>query len=146
MSQATIHRATRDAQGRSYLTSDVLDISQGPSTHTLWMGPIDAPVALGGSEVLKDIDVPAGILRWAIGRFAPGWKVGAHRTNTWDFHAIMQGSVISILDDGRHELKVGDFLIMEGVDHAWEAGPDGYVSSIMILGTSAPAFDGPVAG
>ncbi len=135
MSKIKIHWAGRDADGRSCLKSEEVEISGVIGVHPIWTGlASEPPAALGGRVATQDIGVALGSLCWMIGRFEPGFKFGNHRSDTWDLHAIVQGSAISILDDGRHELTVGDFLIMQGVDHAWEAGPEGYISSIFVLG------------
>jgi quercetin dioxygenase-like cupin family protein len=62
-----------------------------------------------------------------------------HYTDTIDVDTVLEGSVSIILDDGPHWLEVGDTVVVNGVDHAWEAGPSGATVSVVLLGTPSPA-------
>jgi quercetin dioxygenase-like cupin family protein len=59
------------------------------------------------------------------------WRAGErtpmHRTITVDFDAVLQGSVLLHLDAETIEMTVGDTVLLPGVAHAWEAGPNGAV-------------------
>jgi len=104
--------------------------------------PVALPPRPPGNGDLVDIRVPAGMLRWVRFRFQPDQAWGMHHTDTIDCHTIVAGSVDLILDDGAHRLTVGDSAIVMGVDHAWQAGPEGCSSSIVILGTPKPQDPG----
>jgi len=92
-----------------------------------------------GRGAWLDLHTPAGHLRWSTVRFAPnGGYPQMHHTDTIDCHTIVAGSIDLILDDGPHRLTAGDCLVVTGVDHAWQAGEDGCVTSIIIIGTPAP--------
>jgi quercetin dioxygenase-like cupin family protein len=51
-----------------------------------------------------------------------------------DFDSILGGSLELILDDGVHILQAGDCVIINGIDHAWRAGPDGCTMAVLMLG------------
>jgi quercetin dioxygenase-like cupin family protein len=61
-----------------------------------------------------------------------------HHTDTIDFDTVVEGSAVLILDDGRHVLEAGDVAVVTGVDHGWEAGPEGTVFAFVFLGTPSP--------
>lgn len=86
-----------------------------------------------------DIPVTQGAMKWYRVGFAPNQFWGMHYTDTVDCHTIVSGSIDLILDDGPHCLEPGDSAIVNGVDHAWQAGPDGCATSIIIFGTPKPA-------
>ena len=95
-----------------------------------------------GKGDLVDIAVPEGVLRWYRVYFAPNQVWGMHHTDTIDCHTIVAGSIDLILDDGPHRLTTGDSVTVTGVDHGWQAGPEGCATSIVILGTPKPQAAG----
>jgi quercetin dioxygenase-like cupin family protein len=42
------------------------------------------------------------------------------------------------LDDGTHLLEAGDCVVINGVDHAWRAGPEGCTMGFAVYGTPPP--------
>jgi len=91
-----------------------------------------------GKGDFVDIPVPMGSLRWYRVHFQPNQVWGMHHTDTIDCHTIAAGSIDLILDDGPHRLTTGDSVVVTGVDHSWQAGPEGCATSIIILGTPKP--------
>jgi quercetin dioxygenase-like cupin family protein len=91
----------------------------------------------GRGEFL-DTGIAPGALRWFRVKFSPNAVTEMHHTNTVDLHTIISGSVDLVLDDGAHRLEPGDNAMISGVDHGWRAGPEGCLTSIVILGTPAP--------
>src|SRR5579872_1029068 len=92
------------------------------------------PRPVGRGEAL-DLNVPPGIARWICLEFEPGYQRSMHHTDTVDFDAIIAGTMDLLLDDGTHRLGPGDCVVMNGVDHAWAAGPDGCTALIVTLGS-----------
>jgi quercetin dioxygenase-like cupin family protein len=91
----------------------------------------------GRGEFL-DLGVAPGLTRWMVIEFEPGGSVAAHHTDTVDFDTVLAGSIDLTLDDGVHALAPGDCVVMNGVDHAWRAGPDGCRLSVVAIGTPPP--------
>ena len=93
------------------------------------------PVRPAGHGDLADLGVASGLILWQVIRFEPNFAMGMHHTDTLDFDMVLEGSVEIVLDDGAHQLGPGDCVVVTGVDHAWNAGPDGFVMSVTIIGT-----------
>jgi mannose-6-phosphate isomerase-like protein (cupin superfamily) len=93
-----------------------------------------------GNGSFLDTGLPVGEIRWLTTRFAPNADYPTmHHTDTIDCHTIIAGSIDLILDDGAHRLEAGDCVIVTGVDHAWQAGDQGCTTSLLMIGTPAPA-------
>lgn len=96
------------------------------------------PARPPGRGEFLDTGIAPNSLRWFRVRFSPNSVTEMHHTDTVDLHTIISGSVDLILDDGAHRLEVGDNAMINGVDHGWRAGPEGCLTSIVIIGTPAP--------
>ena len=93
------------------------------------------PVRPAGEGDYQDLGVAPGSVRWQVMRFGPEFTMGMHHTDTLDFDMVLEGNVEIVLDDGSHRLGAGDCVVVTGVDHAWKAGPDGFVMSVTLIGT-----------
>jgi quercetin dioxygenase-like cupin family protein len=93
------------------------------------------PVCPDGQGDYLDLGVAPGLVRWQVIRFEPEFELGMHHADTLDFDMVLEGSVEIVLDDGAHWLGPGDCVVVTGVDHAWKAGPDGFVLSVTTIGT-----------
>ena len=58
-----------------------------------------------------------------------------HYTDTIDLDVVLSGAIELVLDDGAHRLEPGDSVVVNGIDHAWRAGPEGCVMSVATIGT-----------
>jgi hypothetical protein len=75
-----------------------------------------------------------------INSVAPGFAIALpYATTQSPPPARPHGNADLILDDGVHRVEAGDMVVMNGVDHAWKAGPDGYRMSAVLIGTPPPA-------
>ena len=104
------------------------------------IAPPPARPSSGGSHVEQG--VPLGMLHWLLVQWEPNWEYPTmHHTDTMDFHCVVKGSVSIVLDDGPHELRQGDGVVVSGIAHAWKVGPEGCMTSSHLLGTppAAPA-------
>lgn len=130
-----------DADGRSCVVAEYPvdpktgDRSRGRIAYDSPATPTPRPP---GSGEYVDLGVPVGATQLMVGQWATGFSYGMHHTDTIDFDSILEGSAVLILDDGRHELEPGDVVVVTGVDHAWEAGPEGVTISFVFLGTPHP--------
>ncbi len=92
-----------------------------------------------GNGAFLDTGLPVGEVKWLTSHFAANAAYPTmHHTDTIDCHTIISGSIDLILDDGAHRLEAGDCVIVTGVDHAWQAGDQGCISSLLMIGTPAP--------
>ena len=89
--------------------------------------------SVGTSEKL-DLGVGAG-LSWMVVRWEPNGEWPPHFTDTLDLDLVLNGTIDLVLGDGAHRLEAGDCVVVEGVDHAWRAGPDGCTMIITAIGT-----------
>lgn len=96
------------------------------------------PARPQGNADLIDQFLEPGHVRWMVVDQGPNTETPMHHTDTVDFETVLSGSVDLILDDGAHHLEAGDMVVMNGVDHAWKAGPDGYRMSAVLIGTPPP--------
>jgi quercetin dioxygenase-like cupin family protein len=97
-----------------------------------------APPRPPGFGELRDLEVPVGTTRLMLLQWPPGVAFGMHHTDTIDIDTVLEGSVTLTLDDGPHVLEAGDVVVITGVDHAWESGPEGSTISFVFLGTPSP--------
>jgi len=88
----------------------------------------------------RDLGVRTGLVEWRILRWGPGFSLPMHNTDTFDLNCVIEGAVELVLDDGVHPLRPGDCVAVAGVDHAWQAGDEGCVLAIALIGaTPRPA-------
>jgi quercetin dioxygenase-like cupin family protein len=129
-----------DADGRSCVISEEVAFQTTPdgvfnfavAYRTASAPPPSRPQ---GRADLMDLQVPPGIAQWMVVDYEPGGVQENHHTDTVDFDLVLQGSIDLTLDDGVHRLEPGDGVVVNGVDHAWKAGPDGCRLSVMAVGT-----------
>ena len=81
-----------------------------------------------------DIGVPQVGSSWLIVKWPPGASAYLHRSDTLDYDCVLTGQVTLVLEDGEVELHAGDSVVIPGVLHGWRAGPEGCVSSAIVLG------------
>jgi hypothetical protein len=131
-----------DATGRSCVVAEhpVPHVAHASSGMTITFSTATNPAAArppGHGEHI-DLEVPVGTTKVMVARWAAGFSYGMHHTDTIDVDTILDGSATLVLDDGGHLLESGDVAVVTGVDHAWEAGPEGATVSFVFLGTPSP--------
>jgi quercetin dioxygenase-like cupin family protein len=85
------------------------------------------------------IRCPQGTVFWSVFAQSPGETFDMHYTDTLDFDVLLSGSTTLRLERGEVDLNAGDCVLIEGVPHAWSAGPEGCGLSSLVLGV---AIDG----
>ena len=92
-----------------------------------------------------DVRLPPGIVRWIVVDHAPHSKHDApttasemHHSDTLDLIIVVDGSQRLILQADERMLVPGDCVVMNGVDHAFETGPDGCRVISVAVGTPPP--------
>ena len=129
-----------DADGRSCVLSEQVGLDPVPDgvfhfgmAHRTASAP--PPAGPAAHTELMDVQVPPGIAQWIVIDYEPGGIQEWHHTDTVDFDLVLQGSIDLTLVDGVHHLDAGDGAVINGVDHAWQAGPEGCRLSVLFLGT-----------
>jgi quercetin dioxygenase-like cupin family protein len=87
-----------------------------------------------GRAAVLDLAVEPGATRWLLVTYPPDFETAFHRTHTVDTDLIVEGAVTLILGDGEMDLRVGDMVIVNAVDHAWRTGPEGCRKAVHLLG------------
>jgi hypothetical protein len=85
-------------------------------------------------DAAGDARYPPGIAGWSVYDQAPGEEFAMHYTATLDFDVVVSGTTTLVLEAGEAELGPGDCVLIEGVPHAWRAGPAGCRLSIVLAG------------
>ena len=129
-----------DADGKSCVVSEQVGLDPVPDgvfhfgvVHRTASAP--PPPGPAARTEHMDVQVPPGIAQWIVVDYEPGGVQEWHHTDTVDFDLVLQGSIDLTLDDGVHHLEAGDGAVVNGVDHAWQAGADGCRLSVLFLGT-----------
>ena len=133
-----------DAEGRSCVVREEVEFGPTPDGALRFAlahrtPSVPPPPRPDGRADLVDLQVPPGIVTWAVLEYEPGRRYPTHHTDTVDFDVVLTGSIDLVLDDGAHHLEPGDGVVVHGVDHGWEAGPAGCRLSVVSVGTPPPA-------
>ena len=131
-----------DANGRSCMvTTEQLDPDVDEQTADLIFATDKTPPPPRRDDAagFLDLQVPVGAVEWRLVRWVPRASPTMHHTDTVDFCTVVQGEVTLELDDGDHELRPGDFVVVNGVDHTWRIGDSGAVTSHASLGIEPPS-------
>src|SRR5262249_25426349 len=79
----------------------------------------------GRKAAFRDLGLAPGAVRSMIVHWPPAHEAAMHHTDTVDVDVVVSGSIEFVLDGGSFRLEPGDCVVVNGVDHAWKAGPDG---------------------
>lgn len=83
-------------------------------------------------ELLPIATPPHGAL-WLEMKFDGYYETEFHRTDSIDFHYIVDGEVELILENGSITLRAGDSVILPGVLHRWRS-PKSWHSNLFVIG------------
>jgi len=131
-----------DAEGRSCVVGEeTVTLDAVPGSSGFWFGdvvettatPPPAGPAQRGEHL--ELGLAPGVVRWQVIDYPEGQNYPMHHTDTVDFDTVLRGRIELTLDDGAHVLEAGDGAVINGVDHAWAAGPDGARLSVISIGT-----------
>jgi hypothetical protein len=108
--------------------------------HELWaLG--DQPVRLTVDPTLEvtapAYDPPPAATKWIITQMGPSLTAPMHATPTVDYAVVVAGEVELVLEADRVLLGPGDAVLVNGVRHAWVAGPEGCVIATVLIGLGA---------
>jgi quercetin dioxygenase-like cupin family protein len=133
-----------DESGRSCVVSDTEQQTAasgaGPSSVKIGVAArtteAPPPPRPQGFAMSANLGVEPGCVTWYILDFEPNGEIFHHHTDTVDFVTVVSGDLTLVLDDGRHPLQPGDFVMMNGTDHSWQSGPAGARASAVCLGSA----------
>lgn len=101
--------------------------------------PLPRPPALADPV---DVALAPGLVRWNVVEHAPYEEetvtTTMHYADKLDFVFVAEGTAEFVLQDGPHDVGVGDCIVTTGVDHAWRAGPEGVCLVVVSIGTPPP--------
>ncbi|HEY7105831.1 MAG TPA: cupin domain-containing protein [Acidimicrobiia bacterium] len=95
--------------------------------------PPRLPEMLVDQPPAMDVGIEQAGTKWLIVKWRPGVEAPLHRTDTLDYDIVVSGLVTLTLEEGEVELHPGDSVVIPGVLHGWRAGPDGGVSSTVMV-------------
>jgi len=83
-------------------------------------------------------DVPPGETKWIITQMGPDLFTPMHSTPTIDYGLVVAGELELGLEDGtKVMLAGGDAVVVNGVMHSWQSGPNGCVIATVLVGLRA---------
>ena len=123
-------------------SSDIADVGETMGGQQIFHAPHIPPTIpvqsadgfVAAGSWTDDMPPRPGEVLWMTVQFPPNGSFDRHQTPTVDFDSILSGSLELTLDDGAHSLEPGDCVVMNGVDHAWRAGPNGCTMAVLMLG------------
>jgi quercetin dioxygenase-like cupin family protein len=69
---------------------------------------------------------------------SPTTATRMHNTDALDVVYVIEGRADLVLEDGTYSVEPGVCVITPGVDHAWQAGPEGVRFLVFSLGLAQP--------
>jgi mannose-6-phosphate isomerase-like protein (cupin superfamily) len=106
----------------------------------LWATQANPPAA-GPQQtgLFTDVRLVPGLLRWIVvdhePHTGPSTASRMHHSDTIDLIVVLEGTTRLVLQNDARDLEPGDCIVMTGVDHAFEAGPDGCRVLSVAVGT-----------
>jgi quercetin dioxygenase-like cupin family protein len=80
----------------------------------------------------QSLAVPAGVARFAVVTFGPGYRSTIHSTESIDFNTCLTGELDLTLESGTVRLGPGDLVIVPGARHAWHTAAGGSFSFVVV--------------
>lgn len=131
-----------DADGRSRVVGEErIALRSDPTAGGFWFASVfettssPPPTRPDGRAAHLDVGLAPGLVRWEVIDYPPGRRYHRHHTDTVDLDIVLAGTLELRLDDGAHVLHAGEGVVVNGVDHAWAAGPEGARLSVVFVGT-----------
>jgi hypothetical protein len=81
---------------------------------------------------LMSLDVPAGVTRWCVASYGPGYQSKMHCTDSIDFDMCIAGEMTLILETEEIVLRPGDAVYLPRLQHAWRTDTGGTFAFLMI--------------
>lgn len=78
------------------------------------------------------LEVPAGVARFSVVSFGPGYASTIHSTDSIDFDVCLSGQLDLVLESEVVRLEPGDVAIVPGSRHAWRTETGATFAFVMI--------------
>jgi quercetin dioxygenase-like cupin family protein len=82
--------------------------------------------------------LPAGGTQFYVVTIAPRTRVPFHTTNTYEYHCVVAGEIVCLLEVDEVTVRAGEVLIVRGSPHAWENRTDTPWMSVVSMMSAAP--------
>lgn len=90
------------------------------------------PVDYADQPGTMSLDVPAGVTRWCVCSYGPGYRSKMHYTDSIDFDMCIAGELILMLEAEEIVLRPGDAVYLPRLQHAWRTETGGTFAFLMI--------------
>jgi len=88
---------------------------------------------------VASLDVPAGVARFSVASYGPGYESKMHHTDSIDFDICISGQLDLVLEAEVVRMEPGDVAILHAARHAWRTETGGSFAFVML---SPYAYDG----
>ncbi|MCU1374672.1 MAG: cupin protein [Actinomycetia bacterium] len=90
------------------------------------------PEAFTDQPGVHSLEVPAGVTRFSIINFGPGYESKVHHTDSIDFDICLSGELDLVLETEVVRLEPGDVAILDRSKHAWRTATGATFAFVMI--------------
>jgi quercetin dioxygenase-like cupin family protein len=90
------------------------------------------PAAFTDEPGAHSLEVPAGVTRFSIINFGPGYESKVHHTDSIDFDICLAGELDLVLETEVVRLEPGDVAILDRSAHAWRTATGATFAFVMI--------------
>jgi quercetin dioxygenase-like cupin family protein len=120
-----IFRTGTDAEGRSCILS--VSEHSGAVAERVSTALLETPLAARepGQGEFMDVNLQPGTTSWRLVELLPDQELPWHKTRSVDVDVVVTGSVRFGVERETVELSEGDVVIVDGVLHRWNVGPEG---------------------
>ena len=103
------------------------------------------PAGFTDEPGVHSLEVPAGVTRFSIINFGPGYESKVHHTDSIDFDICLDGELDLVLETDVVRLEPGDVAILNRSEHAWRT-ETGATFAFVMLSPHAGDGDGAANG
>lgn len=136
----------QDAHGHSTIIYDDRDGAFGEDPHhggvaanVLWRAAPGNDPSDASDGLRLHRRMPQGGAQFYVVRIEPRAKVPMHATRTVEYHCVVSGEIVCVLEQGEVTLRAGDVFVQRGTPHGWENRTDRPWISVATMISTRPA-------